>query len=99
MAFAVLVVDGTSALKQGRHSRRIERRFRSNVEDRLDLVEQEAAVSVRPRDPGFAGVVSDRQRLSDLSFSALNQLAQRVLVEPVEDEHLAAGQKRGIEFE
>jgi hypothetical protein len=54
MAFAVLVVDRHPALQKRRHLGRVERIGGSNVEDRLDLVEEEAPVAVGARDQRLA---------------------------------------------
>ena len=93
MTLAVLVVDGDAAVQQRRHAGRIERRVEIDVEQGLDLVEQEAAVAVGAGDQRCAGVVGQRAAAADLGLGAPDQGFQRLLVEPAEDQHLAARQQ------
>ena len=62
-------------------------------EQGLDLVEEEAAVAVGAGDQRLARLGGDRQRPVLERLGAADQLVQRVMVEPAQDQHLAARQQ------
>ena len=75
MALAVLVIDRDAALEQSGEPGGVERHLELQVEQRLGLVEQEAAVTVGAGDQRGAGVGVERQRLVRKRFGAAQQLA------------------------
>ncbi len=90
MPLAILVVDRHSALEKSGDTGGIERLGRSDVEDRFHLVEEKASVAVRRGDQRLARLRRDREILADLRLGAVDQGLQSGLVEPMEDQHLAA---------
>ena len=76
MALAVLVVDRDAAVEQSGELGRIERLLDLDREQRLGLVEHEAAVAVRGRDQGVARLGRERQRAAHQRLGAVEQLAR-----------------------
>ena len=99
MALAVLVVDRDAAVEQVAELGRAERLVDLDREQGLDLVEQEAAVAVGAGDQRLARFGGDGQRPLLDRFGAADQLLERVMVEPAQDQHLAARQQRGVDLE
>ena len=77
----------------------IERRIDRGREQRLDLVEQEAAVAIGARDQRRLGIVGDGQGASDFGFGALDQRCQRFPAQAVQHQHLRPRQQRGVQRE
>ena len=99
MALAVLVINRHAALEELRQPRGIERLVEAHIEQCLGLVEQEPPVAVGRRDQRVARGGGDGQGAAHLLFGLVEQRAQRLVIEPVEDQHLRAAEQRGVEFE
>ena len=99
MALAVLVVDRHAAVEQFGQLGRAERLGDLDREEGFGLVEQEAAVAVGAGDQRVARFRRDGQGAVLDRFGAADQLLECVMVEPPQDQHLAARQKRGVELE
>ena len=99
VALAVLVVDGHAAVEQLGQFGRAERLVELHGEQRLDLVEEEAAVAVRACDQRLARFMGQRQRAVEQRLAAAHQFLQRLMVEAAQDQHLAARQQSRVELE
>ena len=99
MALAILVVDRHAAVQQLGSSAGPSGSSMLDREQGLDLVEQEAAVAVGAGDQRVARLLGDRKGTAFDRLGALDQLVERVVIEPAEDQHLAARQQRGVELE
>ena len=99
MPLAVLVVDRHPAMQQVAELGGTERLGDLDREQCLDLVEQEAAVAVGAGDQRFARIRRHRQGPVLHRFGAADQLLERLMVEPAQDQHLAARQQRGVDLE
>ena len=99
MALAVLVVDRHAAVEQLAKLGRVERLGDLDREQGLGLVEQEAAVAVGAGDQRLARLGGEREAGALERLGAADQLLERCMVEPAQDQHLAARQQRGVELE
>lgn len=99
MPFAILVVDRDAALEEGRQPGGIEWCFELHREQGLGLIEQETAVAVRARHQRVARLGCQRKGTFHQRLGAVEQLGERLMVEPVQDQHLCAAQQRGVELE
>src|SRR5437660_12607541 len=90
MALAVLVVDRDAAVKQFAEFGGGERSLDVDREQRLDLVENEAAVAVGAGDQRIASLRCDRKLSALERFGAADELAQGIMAQPPQDQHLAA---------
>src|SRR5688572_19031358 len=96
MALAVLVIDSDPSLQKRSEARGVKRSLQPDVKQGLGLVQKEAAVTIRAGHQRFACIGGQRQRPPKEFLRALDQLAQGVSVEPVQDQNLAARQKRRV---
>ena len=99
MALAVLVVDRDAAVEQLAERGLVERLAKLDRENRLGLVEEEAPVAVGAGDQRLARFGGDRKRALLDRLGAADQFLQRLMVEPAQDQYLAARQQRGVELE
>ena len=98
MALAILVIDRHPAVEQCRQSRRVERFIELDGIERFDLVEQKAAIAIGRRDQRGASFGRYGQRPRLAGFGAIEQLAERRLVESPNDQHLGTAEDGGVEF-
>ena len=99
MALAVLVVDGDAAVEQVAELRRSKRLRDRDRKQRLHLIQEEAAVAIGAGDQRFASFGRDGKGALLDRFRAAHQLLERLMIEPPQDQHLAAREKRGIDLE
>ena len=99
VAVAITVVDRHAAVQELPDLARVERRLDGRGEQRLDLVEQKAAVAVGTRDQRGARLFGDGKAAPHLGLGARDQCRQRRLVEPVQHQHLRAAEQGGVERE
>ena len=71
-------------------ARRIERLLQSDIEQGLGLIEKEASVAIGACNQCVARIGGQRQRLAFQFFRPFEKLAQRIAVQAVKDQHLAA---------
>ncbi len=99
MRLLLLVVDRQAAAQHLAQALDVEHGLGRQVRQRLDHVEQIAAVAVREVDEALAGAGRERQPVAELVLGALDELRQRHRVQPVEHDDVAARQQRGVEGE
>jgi hypothetical protein len=99
MPLAILVVDRDAALEKVAQARPGSSGSGRDREQRLRLVEQEAAVAIGAGDQRVAGFGREGQGALLQLLAAVEQLAQRLVVEAVEDQHLGAAEHCGVELE
>ena len=83
----------------GRHPGGVERRLRLQCEHLFRQVQQEPAVAVGHRPQRRPPVLGHRQLAALGRLGPRQQLLQGGVVQPAQDEHLAARQQRGVQLE
>src|SRR5205085_9053433 len=78
---------------------RAQRLRKLDREERLGLVEQEAAVAVGGGDQRRARFVREREGALHQRLGPVEELRERGGVEPVQDQHLRAGQQSRVQLE
>ena len=96
MAFAVLVVDCYAPLEERTQPRRVERFADLRVVKRLRLVEQEPPIAIGAGNERVFRFGSERQRAFE-RFCTVEQLAQSIVIEPLQDQDLRAAEQCRIE--
>ena len=97
MAFLRLVVERCPLLYRGGEHGRVDRR-REGLH-LFDHVQQVPTIPVSHRDQRLARIVIKRQPAAEQLLRPGGELAEGRVVEALQDEHLAAGQQRTVEFE
>ena len=98
MPLAVLVVNRHAALQELAEFRRAERFGDSRGVERFGLIEQEAPVAIGACDQRLARLGSEGEGAFQL-LGLFEQPGEGRGIESVQDQHLRAAQKRGVEFE
>ena len=99
MPLAVLVINRHAPVQQRRQPGGVERFGQLHRKKLLDLVEQEAPVTIRRSDERGARLAGQRQRPTLAGFGAIKQFGERRFVEPPHDQHLRAAEDGGVQFE
>ena len=97
--FLRLVVERRALLQQRRQPVRRQRRGLADLPELLGQRDQVAAVAVGHREHRCPPLGVDRQLAAERRLDAVEQRAERRLVEAPQHQHLAARQQRGVQLE
>ena len=98
MPLAVLVIDRDAPLEKPAQRRRVERVGNLRIVERFGLVEQEPPIAIGAGDQRIARFGREGEGPLE-RLAAVEQLAQRLVIQPLEDQHLRAAEQCRIERE